>query len=403
MKGEHTMYDIQDEGIRYPQRYAEAPDVTRAYCENAIQYILQKIDANLDTFTDTFPTSASVNNVYAPMENTNWTTSFWTGMLWLAYDVTGDEKYRRIAEIHVESFKQRMDEGTHIDTHDLGFLYTLSCVAAYKLTGNQEAKDIALQAAKHLAGRFREQGQFILAWGPINTPDNPRGNRMIIDCLMNLPLLHWAADVTGDERYRTIAVTHAHQTMKHIVRPDASSFHTFYFDYETGKPLYGKTHQGHADDSAWARGQAWAIYGLPLSYRYIREWDLLDVAQKMTNYFLNRLPEDQVCYWDLVFTDGTEPRDSSAAALAVCGMLEMLKHLPVTNAYRRTYEHAALKIMQSLTDHYTTLDIPGSNGILLHATQHKPNNVGVDECNIYADYFYFEALVRLIKDWNPYW
>jgi unsaturated chondroitin disaccharide hydrolase len=187
-KGGYMVYDIQDEGICYPQRYAEAPDVTRAYCENAIQYVLQKIDANLDTFTDTFPTSASVNNVYAPMENTNWTTSFWTGMLWLAYEVTGDEKYRRVAEIQVQSFKQRMDDGKFIDTHDLGFLYTLSCVTAYKLTGNQKAKEIALRAAEHLAGRFREQGEFILDWGPINTPDNPRGNRMIIDCLMDLPL-----------------------------------------------------------------------------------------------------------------------------------------------------------------------------------------------------------------------
>ncbi len=396
------MKTIKDEGIRYPQRYAEAPAVTKASCDQAIQFIVQKIDAHLDTFTDTFPSTASRNLVYAPVKNDSWTTSFWTGMLWLAYEVTGGEKYRRVAEIQIQSFKQRLNGG-FIDTHDLGFLYTLSCVAAYKLTGNQEAKEIALQAAGHLAGRFREQGQFILAWGKINTPDNPRGNRMIIDCLMNLPLLHWAAEVTGEERYRTIAVTHAHQTIKHIVRPDASSFHTFYFDYDSGEPLEGKTHQGYADDSCWSRGQAWAIYGLPLSYHYTKEWELLDAAQKMTNYFLNRHPEDEVCYWDLVFTEGGEPRDSSAAALTICGLLEMLKHLPLTNPYRQTYTNAALKITQSMMEDYTTVNHPESNGILLHATNNKNKGIGVDECNIYGDYFYFEALVRLVKDWKLYW
>ena len=396
------MYEIHDEGIRNPERYAVEPAVTKAYCERAIQFILQKIDGNLDRFRDAFPTTASQNLVYGAMENSNWTTSFWTGMLWLAYEITGDEKYRRVAEIHLKSFKRRMDEGKYIDTHDLGFLYTLSCVAAYKLTGNHNAKILALRAAKHLAGRFQEQGQFILAWGPVNTPDNPRGNRMIIDCLMNLPLLHWAAAETGDARYSEIATIHARQTMQHIVRPDASSFHVFYFDYDSGKPLYGGTHQGYADDSCWARGQTWGIYGFPLSYQYTRDAAMLDVAQKMTNYFLNRLPEDDVCYWDLVLTEG-EPRDSSAAALAVCGLLEMLKSLPVTNPYRRPYTHAALKIVQSLTGHYTTIDHPESNGVLLHATNHRPKGIGVDECNIYADYFYFEALVRLVKDWTPYW
>lgn len=225
---------------------------------------------------------------------------------------------------------------------------------------------------------------------------------MIIDCLMNLPLLHWAAEQTGDERYRAIAVTHARQTMKYIVRPDASSFHTFYFDYESGRPLEGKTHQGYADDSCWARGQAWAIYGLPLSYSYVKDADMLETAQKMTNYFLNRLPDDEICYWDLVFTDGDEPRDSSAAALAVCGLLEMVKSLPLTNPYRQTYTHAALTITQAMMN-ITTADYPESNGILMHATNHKRKGVGVDECNIYGDYFYFEALVRLIKDWELYW
>lgn len=226
---------------------------------------------------------------------------------------------------------------------------------------------------------------------------------MIIDCCMNLPLLYWATEVTGDRRYYEAAHNHVSKAAKYIVREDASTFHTYYMDTETGEAKYGATHQGYSDNSCWSRGQAWSVYGFPLSYIYTGEQELLNIATKTTNYFLNRLPEDYVAYWDLVFIEGTEERDSSAAAIAACGLLELSKNLPLTNEYKKFYENAALKIVKSLAESYTTKNFKESNGILLHAVYSKPHARGVDECNIWGDYFYFEALVRLMKSWNLYW
>jgi len=395
------MQHVNNEGLQRQERFTAAPAFTRAACEAALQYILQKIEANLTSFGDRFPTSASHNLVYPLIHNTEWTASFWTGMLWLAYDVTGEAHYRTAAERHLDSFRQHIEHRQAVDHHDLGFLYTLSCVAAYRITGNDDAKRTALKAVRHLSTRFLETPGIIQAWGALDDPGQ-RG-RMIIDCLMNLPLLYWATQVTGDPRYATIASRHAAQTANYIVRTDASTFHTFYLDAETGQPRYGNTHQGYSDDSCWARGQAWGMYGFPLSYRYTRDRRLVALTEKLSNYFLNRLPDDLICYWDLIFTSGSEERDSSAAAIAACGLLEFAGALPLLHPQKRLYEHAAVQIVQSLTGKYTTRHHPESNGILRHGVYSKPGGRGVDECCIWGDYFYTEAVVRLLKVWQPYW
>jgi unsaturated chondroitin disaccharide hydrolase len=395
------MKHIVDEGIKSPERFLRQPQLTKLDCESAISYILNKIDENLETFTYRFPASASVHNIYPVIENMNWTASFWTGMLWLAYEMTGDMKYRRVAELQLDSYKKRIENRIATDTHDLGFLYSLSCVAAYKLTGNEEAKETAIKAADLLIERYFERAGIIQAWGDLSDPGN-RG-RMIIDCCMNLPLLYWATEVTGDRKYYDAAYSHVTHASKYLVREDSSTFHTFYMDVETGKPKFGKTHQGFSDDSCWSRGQAWGIYGFPLSYIYTRDWELIELTEKITNCYLNRLPEDYICYWDLIFTEGTEERDSSAAAIAACGMLEIVKHLPLSDPYKRAYENAALITVKMLSEKYTTAHCSESNGILMHAVYSKPSGAGVDECNIWGDYFYFEALVRILKDWKLYW
>ncbi len=392
---------VADEGILDRSKYAEPPVWTQASVERAIHYVLAQIDRNLDVFTDRFPSPASKGNVYEPWENIEWTPGFWTGMLWLAYEVTGDDKYRRTAEIQLETYRRRVDERIGTETHDLGFIYSLSCVAAYKLTGNGQAKETALKAADLLMERYFETAGIIQAWGNLNNPQQ-RG-RMIIDCCMNLPLLYWASEETGRPAYHRAAERHVRQSARYLIRNDSSSYHTFYMDVDTGEPKYGRTAQGYSDDSCWSRGQAWAVYGFPLSYRYTGDTSLIDLGQKVTHYFLNRLPEDYVCYWDLIFTEGEEERDSSAAAIAVCGMLELAGHLPVINENRRLYENASLHILKSLTERYTTESTPHSNGILLHAVYGKPLNNGVDECCIWGDYYYFEALVRVLKDWKLYW
>lgn len=394
------MQKIKDVKIENIKRYENKDVLTESEIKKAFEDVLRKIDQSIEIFTDKFPDASSKGNVYPAVDNDDWTSGFWTGMLWLVYEITKDDKYRKAAEIQVLSFKERIEKKKVVDHHDLGFLYTPSCVAAYKLTGNEEAKEAALLASEHLLGRYREKGEFIQAWGSANEPNN---YRLIIDCLMNLPLLYWATEVTGDKKYYNAAYKHLKNTMNTIFREDASTYHTFYFDLETGKPLKGVTHQGYSDSSCWARGQAWGIYGLPLNYVYTKEEGIMELYKKITNYYLNHLPEDYVCYWDLIFTSGDEPRDSSAASIAVCGMLEMIKWMDDMEPLRELYFNAAQQILKSLIEKYTTKHIPESNGLLLHAVYSKPHNLGVDECNIWGDYYYLEALVRLIKDWKLYW
>ena len=374
------------------------PALTDEKIAYALSEALKKIDANLDVFDTVFPSHASVNNVYTKDENVNgWNEGFWTGILWLAYDLTGDEKYRRVAEMQIPTYTKRIKEHLGVDHHDMGFLYTPSCVAAYKLTGNEEAKETALLAADNLMRRYHEKGEFLQAWGEIGAPDN---YRLIIDCLLNIPLLYWASEVTGDKKYEEIAFKHYKSTAANIMRPDGSTFHTFYFDPETGKPTKGVTHQGFRDDSCWSRGQAWGIYGPLMTYMYEKNPDAIEFFKRTSRYFMEHLPEDFIAYWDLAFTSGDEERDSSAAAIAACGLIEGAN---VTGD--EGYLNAAKNMINSLIDGYLTKDIPESNGLLLHAVYGKPMNHGVDECNIWGDYFYMEALARLImgKDFRAYW
>jgi unsaturated chondroitin disaccharide hydrolase len=392
---------VVDESLLRKERFSTRPPVDRAYIEKALDYVLFKIDQNLEAFTSQFPSASSQNLVYSAIDNVEWTTGFWTGMLWLGYEYTGEEKYRRVAEKHVKSFKDRIKNRIVVNHHDLGFLYSLSSVSAYKLTGENPGKEVALEAAELLLTRYSEKAGIIQAWGELTDPK--QSGRMIIDCMMNLPLLYWASEVTGDQTYRQLAYHHAKQSAKYIVRPDSSTYHTFYMDPVTGKPLYGNTHQGFSDDSCWARGQAWGMYGFPLTYHYTGDETFIILSKKLANYFLNRLPEDHVCYWDLIFTKGEEERDSSAAAIAVCGLLEMSKRLPLTDCMKEYYENSALHIVHSLAEHYTTKAEPHANGVLKQAVYHKPRNTGVNESCIWGDYFYMEALVRLLKDWNMYW
>jgi unsaturated chondroitin disaccharide hydrolase len=380
------------------KRYSNPKIITQNEIKNTFNYCLSQIDESLDKFTYKYPAAASVNLIYPTIDNDgDWVQGFWTGMLWLAYEVTGNEKYRKVAEIQVEDYLKRIENLIGVNHHDMGFLYSLSCVSAYKLTGNEKAKKAAILAADNLISRFQEKGQFIQAWGELGAKDN---YRLIIDCLLNLPLLYWASEVTGDEKYADIAKKHFKTAVDVVIRDDYSTHHTYYFDVETGKPSYGITAQGYSNESAWARGQAWGIYGLPLSYKYIKDKDVLDKYINITNYFLNRLPNDFIPCWDLVFTDDNTQRDSSSASIAVCGMLEMMKY---TDENKEYYQNAINNIMSSLMQNYSTKGL-NSNGILTHAVYSIPHGGGIDECNIWGDYYYMEALVRLIKDdWVMYW
>lgn len=384
--------------LHYPQITKEE---TKQFQQKAAELVL----SNLDQFTEAFPASNSTKGFYPATENITWTTGFFTGQLWLAFEKTGSEKLKQAGQIQVDSFYNRIINKVDVAHHDMGFLYSPSCVAAYKLTGNPKAKAAAIAAADNLMTRFQEKGQFFQAWGELGAADN---YRLIIDCLLNMPLLFWASEVTGNTIYREKASAHIHTAMQYIIRPDHSTYHTYFFDPNTGAPIKGVTHQGYRDGSAWARGQAWGIYGAALSYSRLKEPEYIAVFEKLTEFFLTHLPADLIPYWDFDFTDGSsEPRDSSSAAIAACGMLEMAKYLPAQQA--DYYCGMARRLIKALTDHCAVTDRQISNGLLLHGTYAKSSpyntcpDLGVDECNTWGDYYYFEALTRLEKDWTPYW
>ena len=382
---------------------SEAPPAiapTAAEIDAMIDRALARLDRAMPDFIEAFPAPSSIEGIYAPIGNIEWTNGFWTGLLWLAWELRGEQRYRDAATAQLPGFAARVEQGIVVDHHDLGFLYTLSSCAGFRITGDPAARAAGLHAAKLLLRRYAPVAQVIQAWGDLDDPDQ-RG-RMIIDCNLNLPLLWWAAAETGDRRFADAADAHVAQAARLLVRPDFSTFHTFYVDTETGAPRFGSTHQGFADDSAWARGQAWGIYGFALAFRHTGNADYVELAAKLADYFLARLPTDGICCWDLIFTDGDAPRDSSAAAIAACGLLELADALPLSDPRRATYAAAALASARALDDDYLA-PLEGSNGILAHAVYHWPNRVGVDECCIWGDYFYLEALMRLRRAWRPYW
>lgn len=379
--------------------------------EPALADALATVRRNIATFGPLYPDDCTRGDLYHPRPripgfaegaNQGWTTSFVPGMQWLAWELTGHPDFRDAALGHAADFDRRLREGHDIDMHDLGFLYTLASVAPWRLLGDESARATALRAADHLMTRFLEPAGIIQAWGDLSDPAQ-RG-RTIIDSLMNMPLLTWAYEQTGEERYADAVRRHTAQLREHIIREDDSTFHTFFWDAETGEPVRGSTAQGAHDDSCWARGQAWGIYGFALNHRATDDPELLDAAWRCADYFLAHLPSDDVPYWDLVFTDGSgAPRDSSAAAIAVCGFQELAALEPGTDRGTRAALVADL-ILDSLIENYTPEKPEDSDALILHSVYHFNGGSGIDEGSLWGDYFYLEALTRrALRGWRPYW
>ena len=405
---------------------AKSPELTDAEAADALKQCIGHNRQNLQKFTDAFPGPNSENGFYQPVKNKGWTTGFWTGELWLSFENAGNNEdknaFREAATRQVESFLARIEEKRDVDHHDMGFLYSPSCVAGYFLTGNQNAKRAAVLAADQLITRFQPAGGFLQAWGPMNDRAN---YRFIIDCLLNIPLLYWASRETGNPGYREIAERHIHTAMANVIRADNSTWHTVFMNPENGKFDHGATCQGYKDGSAWARGQAWGIYGTAVAYKNTKREEYVDYFRRVTSYFLSHLPEDLIPYWDLTFGDGDgrslqkvsyqfgdipgeEPRDSSSAVIAACGMLEMTQYLPEKEA--EYYQKTSRKLLKAVTDTCFNADMSKCNGQLLHGTySHKsPYNTcspeGTNECVIWGDYYYMEALNRILNPgWKIYW
>jgi unsaturated chondroitin disaccharide hydrolase len=326
-------------------------------------------------------------------------TSFWTGELWLAYLKTGDAVFREAAERHLSSFEHRL--ANRIDeSHDLGFLYSLSARAPWQLTKNEAARQLGIGAAERLITRFHPKGEYIQAWGKMNDPIE--GGRAIVDCLMNLPLLFWASYETGDPKFADVARKHAQTTLRYMVRPDDTTFHTFFFNQETGEPVGGKTAQGYTDDSLWSRGQAWAIYGFALAADWTGDVNMIDVSRRLAERFWSELGDDLIPLWDFrVPPDGPQKRDSSAGAIAACGLFK-LAELVDDAALAATLKERAERLLIRLAEECFEPS-PEAQGILRYSTYNYNSNSGVEQFMPFGDYYFLEGLMRLDGSGVDFW
>lgn len=318
-----------------------------------------------------------------------WCSGFWPGVLWYDYEATGDTAVLAEADRFTQSLKSIVD--APVFDHDLGFLIHCSYGNGYRLTGREDYKQVILSAADSLATLFNPAAGTILSW-PRNV-EMLGGHNTIMDNMINLEMLFWAANNGGNPYLHDIAVKHAETTMEHHFRPDYTSYHVAVYDPITGEFLRGCTHQGYSDDSMWARGQAWAIYGYTMVYRETKDPKFLDFAQKVTDVYLDRLPEDRIPYWD--FNDPEIPatsRDASAACVVASALLELSCY--VDKEKSDYYKGEALAMLSALSsEKYQSRN--KNNSFLLHSTGHRPAGSEIDYSIIYADYYYIEALNRL--------
>lgn len=322
----------------------------------------------------------------------DWTSGFFPGCLWFIYKYTKDKNWEDAAEKYTNDEKDEEFNGT---THDIGFKMFSSYGNGYKLTGNKDYKKILIQSAKTLCTRFNPNVGCIRSWD--HTKDKWE-YPVIIDNMMNLELLFWATEASGDSTYYKIAVAHANTTMKNHIRKDFSTWHVVNYDSVTGKVISKVTHQGYSDSSCWSRGESWALYGFTMCYRYTKDQKYLKLAQHIGSYILNNknLPKDMVPYWD--YNDPAIPnteRDASAAAIMCSAFYELSTY---SGELDEKFRNAADKILQSLSSSkYMTSSGGNDNFILMHSVGNKPGNSEVNVPLIYADYYFLEANLRKME------
>ena len=382
--------------IDVPSRFKTAYTIDREKLEAAAASATAKLKSYGETRGTGFVGTHSTDYRYTASENNNWICGMYTGSYLMAYQLTGDTWFSDVVSEHIESYIEREANRVGMDDHDVGFVFVPSCVGAYKVLGDESARDAALRAVNYYYGTsYSKEGKFIIrshkSWS------SGSGCRTMIDAMMNSTLFFWAGKYEGNSGYFNAGRDHTYTTIDNIVRDDASTYHHYQFDPATAAPVRGLTWQGYADESCWSRGHSWAIYGFSIAYSYTKDKEISDAQRDVTYYMLNHLPSDLIPYWDYTFTSGDEPRDSSAAAIAICGMLDMASYLPKNSAQRYVYESAAAQMMEALIDKCTA-DIGVEYDGLIHSVTHaKPQGYGINECAPYADYFYLEALARFLK------
>jgi len=326
-----------------------------------------------------------------PEEHGWWVGGHWVGQIWLAYAYTQDATLERAAREWSSLLVPRQTDTT---THDLGFLFELSHILGYQLTGDETFISPALQAADSLSQRFNPRGSYLQAWGPLDAPADLRG-RAIIDTMMNLDLLFWASQQIGDPKYAQMAEAHARTVIRYQIRPNFSTSHVIDFDPDSGAFLKQDTHQGLSASSCWSRGQAWAVYGFGNCFRAIGDPIYLETARHLADYALTHLSNDFIPYWDYDSPEiPNDVRDSSAASCLASGLLNLaaLETHP-DNAVR--WRSQAETILISLWENYTSRET-AEPSILLHGTRSKPHGL-MDHGLVYGDYYFLEALLTLLR------
>lgn len=318
-----------------------------------------------------------------------WTNGFWGGFMWQLYTLDKSEIFRENAEFVEEQLDQTLMDYHALD-HDNGFKWLQTSVGNYRQFKNEKSKNRAILAAGDLAGRFNTLGGFIRAWNDWGDDVDRRG-WAIIDCMMNLPLLYWASEETGDPRYAQIAKAHADTTIANFIRGDGSSAHIVEFDMETGERVRSYGGQGYEVGSSWTRGQAWALYGMALSYKHTKEERYLDCAKRVANYFIANIPDNGLIPVD--FRQPHEPNyeDSTAAAIAASGLLEIAKFSEGRD--KEIYTHHAERLLDALIEKRCVFSHEIDN-LLEKCTEAYHSEENREGTIIYGDYFFVEALMK---------
>lgn len=321
-------------------------------------------------------------------ELTAWTNGFYSGILWQMYHATKKDCYLENAREIEKRLDGAFQNFPKLD-HDVGFLWLHTAVADYRLTGEEESKSRGLHAAGILAGRYNPNGRYIKAW------NGARSGVAIVDCLMNLPLLYWASEQSGDSAWRQIAINHTEMALKYIIRPDGSCNHLVEFDPVTGEYLNNPGGQGYESGSSWSRGQSWGIYGMALAYKYTCNEAYLDAAKRVAHYFCANLAlNDYVPMLDFRAPEEPVYYDTTAGVCAACGLLELSEH--VNPLEKNLYVKSAVRCLKAVTERFCQWD-PEQDSILNYGSARYDRASDRQVPIIYGDYFLVEGILRLLN------
>ncbi|WP_042462424.1 glycoside hydrolase family 88 protein [Neobacillus dielmonensis] len=368
-----------------------ATEDTKRWAEEKLQLVSNKVKKELERLGNAIP-YIPFNESYTDVSKERgiewWTNGFWGGLLWQLAHATGDDVFVEAAIAQ----EKRLDEALYLFRdiqHDVGFMWLHTAVAHYRETGNEQAFRTGLHAANLLAGRFNVDGNYLVAW------NDQKPGWVIIDSMMNIPLLYWATAQTKDPRFEKIARRHANTVAKYLVREDGSVGHIASFDANSGEFIGLIGGQGYSSDSAWSRGNAWAIYGFALSYHHTKDPYYLSIAKRVANYFMAHIYETD----NIPLVDFRAPKmpviyDTSAGLCAACGLLEIAKWVLIDE--QDHYERAAIRMLKAIEEKYANWN-EEEDGIIGGGTEayHRPATYEVPL--IYSDYFFTEALLRLLE------